>query len=154
MSELDFSMYARPTPQDDGILSAVGLTAKRTGSKLLDILMNLDRPRRALWLGIEASLGEEDILKAMKKGWSLEDDLRTMDFFSKEFREEHKILAPVLGFAGDVLGDPLTYVGAGVAKGLARGVSAVTPRVVKNLAENLGRTDIARGVGVYRGDII
>ena len=149
----DWSAYASPTPQEQGILSSVGLTAKRTGSKLLDILMNLDRPRRALWLGIEASLGEDDVAKAMKEGWSLERDLRTMDFFSEEFKEEHKILAPVAGFVGDVLGDPLTYVGAGAAKGIAKGVSAVTPSVVKNLARNLGRTDIARGVGVYRGDV-
>ena len=150
---IDWSPYATSTPQEDGILSAIGVTAKRTGSRLLDILMNLDRPRRALWLGVEASLGEEDILKAMKKGWSLEDDLRTMDFFSEEFKEEHKILAPVAGFVGDVLGDPLTYVGAGAARQIGRGISKVTPGVVKNLAENLGRTDIARGLGVYRGDV-
>ena len=118
MSNLDFSKYASPTPQDQGLLSAIGVTAKRTGSRLLDILMNLDRPRRALWLGVEASLGEDDILKAMKKGWNLEDDLRTMDFFSEEFKEEHKILAPVAGFVGDVLGDPLTYVGAGAARAI------------------------------------
>ena len=153
MSNLDFSKYASPTPQDQGLLSAIGVTAKRTGSRLLDILMNLDRPRRALWLGVEASLGEDDILKAMKKGWNLEDDLRTMDFFSEEFKEEHKILAPVAGFVGDVLGDPLTYVGAGAARAIGKGVSAVTPNVVKNLAENLGRTDVARGLGVYRGDV-
>ena len=153
MSQLDFSKYAQPTPQDDGILSAVGLTAKRTGSKLLDILMNLDRPRRALWLGIEAGVNDKDILKAMKEGWSLDDDLRTMDFFSKEFKEEHKILAPTLGFVGDVLGDPLTYVGAGVAKSIGKGISAVTPQKLKNLGINLGQTDLARALGVYTGDV-
>ena len=154
MSNLDLSAYAhQPTPQDDGILSAVGLTAKRTGSRLLDILMNLDRPRRALWLGLEAGVNDKDILKAMKEGWSLEDDLRTMDFFSKEFKEEHKILAPTLGFVGDVLGDPLTYVGAGVARQIGRGIAAVTPKQLKNLGINIGRTDLARALGVYSGDV-
>ena len=154
MSNLDLSAYAhQPTPQDDGILSAVGLTAKRTGSKLLDVLRNLDRPRRSLWLGLEAGINDKDILKAMKEGWSLEGDLRTQDFFSKEFREEHPILAPTLGFVGDVLGDPLTYVGAGVAKGVFKGIGAITPQVLKNLGINIGRTDLARALGVYSGDV-
>ena len=153
MAQLDWSGVANPTPQDPGILSSIGLTAKRTGSKLLDVLMNLDRPRRALWLGVEAGIDDEDILKAMKEGWNLEDDLRTMDFFSEEFKEEHKILAPTLGFVGDVLGDPLTYVGAGVAKSLGKGIAAVTPQALKNLGINIGRTDLARALGVYSGDV-
>jgi len=150
---IDYSRYASPVPKDDGILSSIGLTAKKTGSKLLDVLMNLDRPRRALWLGLEAGVNDKDILKSMKEGWSLEDDLRTMDFFSKEFKEEHKILAPTLGFVGDVLGDPLTYVGAGVARQIGRGIAAVTPKQLKNLGINIGRTDLARALGVYSGDV-
>ena len=150
---IDYSRYASPVPKDDGILSSIGLTAKKTGSKLLDVLMNLDRPRRALWLGLEAGGNDKDILKSMKEGWSLEDDLRTMDFFSKEFKEEHKILAPTLGFVGNVLGDPLTYVGAGVARQIGRGIAAVTPKQLKNLGINIGRTDLARALGVYSGDV-
>ena len=53
--------------EDDGILQSVLDIGARTGSGVLDVLMQLDRPRRALWLGIaEATEGGDvgDILES------------------------------------------------------------------------------------------
>jgi len=140
--------------EDDGILQSVLDVGARTGSGILDILMQLDRPRRALWLGIEeATEGGDmgDILESAGKGWRLEEDIRTQDFMSPEFREENPILAGVGGFVGDVLGDPLTYLGAGLMKGVGKGVAAASPQFVKNMGSQFGETGLANALGIYGG---
>ena len=57
--------------EDDGILQSILDVGSRTGSGVLDVLMQLDRPRRALWLGIdEATEGGDigEILESAGKG--------------------------------------------------------------------------------------
>ena len=140
--------------EDDGILQGILDVGARTGSRVLDVLMQLDRPRRALWLGvIEGAEGGDvgDILEEAGKGWRLEKDVRTQDYMSEEFREEHPVLAGIGGFIGDVALDPLTYTGAGLMKGVAKGVGAVTPGFVKNMGAQFGETGLANALGIYGG---
>ena len=137
--------------ENKGFLATVGAAGKRTGSKILDVLMNLDRPRRAVWLGIEAATEGEDILEAAGKGWRLEEDLRTQDFFDPKWRKEHPVLAGIAGFTGDVLGDPLTYFGAGAARAVGKGIAAATPNVVRQLGAQLGESNLANALGIYGG---
>jgi len=151
---MSFKWYEEELEEEGGILQDVLDVGARTGSGVLDILMQLDRPRRALWLGIEeATEGGDigDILESAGKGWRLEEDIRTQDFMSPEFREENPILAGIGGFAGDVLGDPLTYVGAGLMKTAGKGVAAVTPQFVKNMGAQFGETGLANALGIYGG---
>ena len=140
--------------EDDGILQSILDVGSRTGSGVLDVLMQLDRPRRALWLGIEeATEGGDigDILESAGKGWRLEEDIRTQDFMSPEFREENPILAGIGGFVGDVLGDPLTYLGAGLARTAGKGIAAASPQFVKNMGAQFGETGLANALGIYGG---
>ena len=137
--------------EDRSILESIGVAGARTGSKILDVLMNLDRPRRAVWLGIEAATEGEDILEAAGKGWRLEEDLRTQDFFDPKWRKEHPVLSGVAGFAGDVLGDPLTWFGAGAARAVGKGIAAATPDAVRHLGAQFGETGLANALGIYGG---
>ena len=149
-----FSWDSFEEEEDDGILRSILDVGARTGSGVLDVLMQLDRPRRALWLGIEEATEGGDvgeILESAGKGWRLEEDIRTQDFMSPEFREEHPVLAGIGGFAGDVLGDPLTYFGAGLMKGVGKGVAAASPQFVKNMGSQFGETGLANALGIYGG---
>ena len=100
-----------------------------TGSALLDTLSLLERPAQALKVGIrETGIGgydptPEGFLAGMGKGWRGEDTVRTQEFMSKHFRTEHPWLAGIGGFVGDVLTDPLTYVGAGAVKLMGKGLT-------------------------------
>ena len=101
-----------------------------TGSALLDTLSLLERPAQALKVGIrETGIGgydptPEGFLAGMGKGWRGEDTVRTQEFMSKHFRTEHPWLAGIGGFVGDVLTDPLTYVGAGAVKLMGKGLTS------------------------------
>ena len=101
-----------------------------TGSALLDTLSLLERPAQALKVGIrETGIGgydptPEGFLAGLGKGWRGEDTVRTQEFMSKHFRTEHPWLAGIGGFVGDVLTDPLTYVGAGAVKLMGKGLTS------------------------------
>ena len=56
-----FEWYEEELEEEGGILQDILDVGARTGSKVLDTLMQLDRPRRALWLGIEEATEGGDI---------------------------------------------------------------------------------------------
>ena len=104
--------------------------SRGTGSAILDTLSLLERPAQALKVGIrETGIGgydptPEGFWAGMGKGWRGEDTVRTQEFMSKHFRTEHPWLAGIGGFVGDVLTDPLTYVGAGAVKLMGKGLTS------------------------------
>ncbi len=145
---------------------------------LFDWLSLLERPSQAIKVGLkESALGanlfrdlggidmtpQEGLLVGMKRGWLGDDEVRTQDFLPDDM---DPILKGVLGFAGDVVTDPLTWSGGLIGKGLRSAGSAVkdaTPKAQKLQLEKLkdqamtksmfGYTlrDVARGMNIDVG---
>ena len=97
--------------------------APKDDKGFLDYLSLLGRPRAAAVVGAKESKLGSDIYKAFggvdltpgegfiegaRKGWMGEEDVRTQDFLPENMPG---FLRGVVGFAGDVLTDPLTYAG-------------------------------------------
>ena len=148
-SKVTNAFLQRPKDQQNSILKSQ-LTAKyedriapNTGERgILDYIAALEKPAQALKVGLkESSLGgdlfraaggvdltpEEGFWEGASRGWSGEEEVRTQDFLPDDM---NPLLKGVLGFAGDVATDPLTYVGAGAIRGLGSLVSRATPRSV------------------------
>ena len=122
-------------------------SSKKADKGILDYLALLERPSQAIKVGLkESALGgnvframggvdltpEEGFFTGVKKGFMGEDEVRTQDFLPDDM---NPILKGVLGFAGDVATDPLTYMGGSIYRGgkaVGRGVKAATPRSVAN----------------------
>ena len=145
---------------------------------LFDWLSLLERPSQALKVGLkESALGanlfrdlggidmtpQEGLLVGMKRGWLGDDEVRTQDFLPDDM---NPILKGVLGFAGDVVTDPLTWSGGLIGKGLRSAGSAVkdaTPKAQKLQLEKLkdqaltkemfgySLRDVARGLNIDVG---
>jgi len=49
---MSFKWYEEELEEEGGVLQGILDVGARTGSKVLDVLMQLDRPRRAAWLGV------------------------------------------------------------------------------------------------------
>jgi hypothetical protein len=129
----------------------------------LDYLALLERPSQAAKVGIkESDIGgnifrsmggvdltpEEGFWTGARRGWMGEDEVRTQDFLPTNM---DPLTKGVLGFAGDVATDPLTYAGPTIAKGAGKLISAVTPDVVKEGVKTAGRAamDAKFGAGEY-----
>ena len=119
---------ALPEPVQSGI-EATGQGARVAGSKFMDVLMNLDRPRGAL-AGAWEELGPEEasvmdertmaqrILEGMGQGWR---DPSSKSYFPEQIRTdlaETGTAGKIASVAGDIganiAGDPLTYTPAAV----------------------------------------
>ena len=98
-----------------------------TGSYVLTALEMLERPAQALKVGVKEAFDddEEGFFEGVRQGWMGEDEVRAQDLLSDEFREDHPVLSGAFGFAGDVLTDPLTYTGAGLARAGIKGTGAL-----------------------------
>ena len=118
---------------------------------ILDYLALLERPSQALKVGArESKLGsdiysalggvdltpKEGLFEGFKAGWMGEDEVRTQDFLPDNL---NPITKGILGFAGDVATDPLTYVGAGAVRSLGRGI--------KQTGEVTGATEVLKKTG-------
>ena len=126
----------------------------RTGSGILNTLALLERPAQALKVGIrETGIGDYDetpegFFAGAGKGWRGEDEVRTQEFMSDEFRDEHPWLAGIGGFIGDVLTDPLTYAGGAIFKVGAAGAKALPgAAMVGRGAGRLAETDVVQAAG-------
>lgn len=134
--------------EDQGFFSA-------TGSKVLDTLSLLERPAQALKVGIKEAATEdgEGFASGFVKGLTGKDEVRTQDFLSEDFVNQHPFFSGVIGFTGDVLTDPLTFAGGAVAGGLAKGISATakaTPGYgkVASAAKKLSDTDAVKNMSI------
>jgi len=161
------SFYLDQTEEEEKtLLEMMKDLGARTGSRLLDTIMQLDRPRRAVFLGAEAAVKGDDVLEQALKGLKLEEDLRTQDLFKTkrgkevikgftgdpEYAEKHGFQAGVAGFIGDVAGDPLTYVPfIGGWKLIGKLGMALTPTIIKRLGAQFGETGLANAFGIYGG---
>ena len=134
-----------------------------TGSAVLSALELLERPSQALKVGIKESLDGDDegFASGFVKGLTGEEVVRTQDALPDDFIKQHPIFSGIIGFTGDVLTDPLTYTGAGIARGIGKGLSATakaTPGYgkVSQAIEELGKKEavqnLARRFNVSYGD--
>jgi len=147
---------------------------KKADKGFLDYLSLLGRPRAAAMVGLkESALGgdiykamggvdltpKEGFIKGVAKGWMGEEDIRTQDFLPDDMPGW---LRGTIGFAGDVLTDPLTYGGGALgksiyygAKGAGKMAKAHTPKRVAKFLQEIkmhDRTqDLARTFNVPMG---
>ena len=157
---------------ESDLVSEHGLRAKPTGEKgFLHTLGLLERPAQALKVGVKESLlggsmfkalgqidltPQEGFLTGLKRGWLGQDEIRTQDFLPDDLPGWYR---GVLGFAGDVVTDPLTFSGGLIGKGIytaGKGIRAMTPRPValalQSVKESQKMQDFARALNVPLGD--
>jgi len=157
MAEDYASIYGLPKEEEKKhILDFVANLGKETGSKLLDTLMNLDRPRNMAFMAAREAIQKGDVSEAAKLGWSRDEDFRTIDILKKRFPDwvaEHPYVSMTAGVAGDIALDPLTYIaGVGlIGKGL-KGLSMITPSVIKNAAKGIAQTPLATALNITAGE--
>ena len=102
--------------------------APAKGGGFMGALAKLERPAQALKVGIKESHLGGDIYKALggidttpnegfltgaKRGLMGEEEIRTQDFLDPSLPGWYR---GIVGFAGDVATDPLTYVGGALGK--------------------------------------
>ena len=156
----------------EGKLKAVDVTKGTAGGKgFLHALSLIERPAQALKVGLKESIGGGELYRSLggvdttpqegfftgaKRGWLGEEAVRTQDFLPEDLPGWYRGL---LGFAGDVATDPITYSGALLGKsiyGLGKGIKAVTPRPVAEALQGLKEKDVvqdfARAINVPLGD--
>ena len=75
-----------------------------------------------------------------------EEEIRTQDFLPEDM---NPILKGVLGFAGDVATDPLTYFGGSLAVGIGKGVRAATPRPVAQKLQDFKEYAVQKDIKGY-----
>ena len=143
--EVASSAYgAIPEPIQEGLESV--------GGGMLEVLHQLGRPQSAIAGGLyniaeERMAGDQpgdersnwekyvsETLEGMKKGFTYEDEKRIQDIMAMadpQWVREHPVLSTVLGFAGDVVTDPLNLVGVG----LVRSAISVPVRGVAKIIE-------------------
>ena len=135
---------------------------RATGDKgFLDYLALLERPAQALKVGLKESEAGADLFKALGhvdltpkegfftglgRGWMGEEEIRTQDFLPEDM---NPILKGVLGFAGDVATDPLTYFGGSLAVGIGKGVRAATPRPVAQKLQDFKEYAVQKDIKGY-----
>ena len=133
-----------------------------TGGYVLSGLEMLERPSQALKVGIKETLDEdpEGFLEGARRGWMGEDAVRMQDFMDPEFVKQHPFWAGVGGFIGDVATDPLTYLGPGLVRGTAKGISTGAKMIPGSekfgkIVEDIGQTataqNLARGLNIPYG---
>lgn len=141
--------------------SKYGLKTKppKEDKNILDYLSLLERPAQALKVGLkETNIGSavhsalggvdltprEGFFKGAYRGWMGQDEIRTQDYLPDDM---NPVLKGVLGFAGDVASDPLTFFGASGAAKVGQGikkasdVTGATP-VLQKAGEKILNTDI------------
>ena len=118
---------------------------------VLDYLALLERPAQAVKVGLkESALGSvafdlmggvdltpaEGMWTGTKRGWMGEDEVRTQDFLPDDMPP---LARGLLGFAGDVATDPLTWFAPQLVKGTGSLIKAVTPEPVKEGLKKAGK---------------
>ena len=156
----------------EGTLQRENVTRGTAGGKgFLHMLSMIERPIQALKVGLkESALGgdiyraagqidltpEEGFYTGVKRGWLGEEAVRTQDFLPEDLPGWYR---GILGFAGDVLTDPITFAGGAIGKsiyGVGRGIKAATPPHVAAWLQSIKQKDkvqdLARAFNVPIGD--
>ena len=152
-----------------GLPSTVGEAEK--GGGFLGLLAKLERPAQALKVGLkETKLGgdiyealggidttpNEGFLTGAKRGFFGEEEIRTQDFLDPNLPGWYR---GIVGFAGDVATDPLTYAGGLIGRtiyGAGRGIRAATPpqvaRWLQTIKDHDKVQDFSRALNIPLGD--
>ena len=145
---------------------------------VLDYIGLIERPAQAIKVGLkESELGgnifrrlggvdlspEEGLLTGMKRGWMGEDEVRTQDFLPDDM---DPLVKGILGFAGDVATDPVTWYAPAIVGATGRAIKAHTPKGVVDVLNKAkdgvmdmkfgegqrGLADLARAMNAPFGD--
>ena len=141
-----------------GVLGWISSMGKETGSIILDVLSQLDRPRNALWVGMNEALKEDDptaFFGGASRGWKREEVIRGRDLLKDRYPDwvkEHPYYSGFAAFGIDLATDPLMYIGPGMMKGIGKGIGALTPEWLQKGGRSLGQTDLARSLNIYTGE--
>ena len=162
--------------EDKGIWESTKDVGKAVGGGMLSALHQLGRPQSAIAGGLyniqeEMAMGDDDgrsdwdryvteTLEGMKKGFTYEDEKRIQDLIAQgnpEWVKQHPILSTVLGFAGDVITDPLNLLGIGLVRQAisapARGIAAAINKTPAGAAiASAADNPVLRAFNVYTGD--
>ncbi len=160
-----------PEPVQEGLEAA--------GGGMLTTLHQLGRPQSAIAGGLynifeeRRAQGEDDdrsawtryvteTLEGMKKGFTYEDEKRIQDIMASanpEWVAAHPVLSTVLGFAGDVVTDPLNLLGIGAVRhalGTVTGARKISNAIKSSEAGRsiAAKADnpVLRALNVYVGD--
>ena len=153
-------------------------TPSKQNKNVLDYLSMIERPAQALKVGVKESWLGSKLHQAMggvdltpnegfwtgaQRGLMGNDEIRTQDYLPEDM---NPLLKGVLGFAGDVVSDPITYAGAGTVRAIGGGISkagkatGVTPLMnsaidaamnVKVGSSEVGIADLGRMFNVASG---
>ena len=151
-------------------LPSTGGEAEKGGG-FLNMLAKLERPAQALKVGLkETKLGgdiyealggidttpNEGFLTGAKRGFFGEEEIRTQDFLDPNLPGWYR---GIVGFAGDVATDPLTYAGGLIGRtiyGAGRGIRAATPpqvaRWLQTIKDHDKVQDFSRALNIPLGD--
>ena len=160
-----------PHPVQEGL--------EAVGGGMLTTLHQLGRPQSAIAGGlynIFEERGEQapdddrsaweryvtETLEGMKKGFTYEDEKRIQDIMAKanpEWVAQHPVMSTILGFAGDVVTDPLNLLGIGAVRhalGTVTGARKISKAIEssslgKKIAEKADNP-VLRALNVYTGD--
>ena len=173
------SSMMRGQEEDSSLWDTTKDVAKGVGGGMMTALHQFGRPQSAIAGGLfdiqkqRMALKTDDekanwewnidqTLKAMKKGFTYEDEKRMQDLMAQadpEWVKENPVLSTVLGFGGDVLTDPLNLVGIGLVRkavggfGAARKLSDVIGKTSVGAAlANAADNPVLRAFNVYTGD--
>lgn len=141
--------------------------AKKVGNLTLDTLSYLDRPRNALTVGLRDMVRAQTegriegapvdssgvFLQGAERGFFGEDTFTTKNLLPEEVQQENPFLSGVVGFAGDVATDPLTYVG-GVVGRAAKGSLTMAGKGIEGIAPGIADNALMRAFNIYRGDLM
>lgn len=148
-AQVDWSKYgASSLNQNLGKSQGSGVKHPSTISRIFDILM---RPtyasaETARQLVMDPEPGQDfvgqsaDVIGGFLSGLTGKEKTtysKVIKQFDPEFAKEHKILTGALGFAGDILLDPTTYIGVGAVKGVGKGIGRGIGKVVGREAAEL-----------------
>ena len=144
--------------------------APAKGGGFMGMLAKIERPAQALKVGLkETELGgdihqalggidttpNEGFLTGAKRGLMGEEEIRTQDFLDPSLPGWYR---GIVGFAGDVATDPVTYAGGLIGKsiyGVAKGARAATPpqvaRWMQTIKDHDKVKDFARALNIPIG---
>jgi len=172
-----FLQLTRPEQQEENVFSTITNPvrenilepAARVGNLTLDTLQYLDRPRNALAVGTsdliqaetEARISGQPMtsdksqifLQGAERGLLGEDTFTTRSFLPEDVQKEYPVTSGAVGFVGDVVTDPLTYVGGIIGRGAKAGISGVV-KGIEGVAPGIADNAVMRAFNVYRGPLL
>ena len=144
---------------------------RKGGGGFLHTLSMLERPAQALKVGLKETKLGGDIYEALggidttpsegfwtgaKRGWMGEEEIRTQDFLDPSLPGWYR---GIVGFAGDVITDPLTFAGGAIGRTIyhaGKGIRSSTPpqvaRWLQTIKDHDRVQDFSRALNIPLGE--